>query len=108
MIQWRNFKTDPPYDAQPDMDAGYETDYQWGYFIYRYKNRPYLENDPLRVNKFLSPYPSYFYDGIFSRYESHMRTSPYPSDWIEVLWWCDIEDVRKTLLESFPLKVGGR
>ena len=53
-----------------------------------------------RLRPFVSPYPSEFYDGVFTDYISHMRTSPYPTDRIEVIAWLKLEDFEKVLLDS--------
>ena len=96
MNKWRNFKTDPPYDAYEDEQNGMETDYVRAYFIYRYTGKPHLGKH-IR----LSYEACTFSNNIFEGYESHMKTSPYPEDWIEVLYWIEAQDVKKILLTFF-------
>ena len=91
-LKWLDFKTCPPHDYRTSSTM--EDDPDRGYFTFRYTHRP--------GNK--SIYLSYaacsFIDGIFAEYKSHMKTYPYPEDWIEVLTWCPIKNIHHELLES--------
>ena len=91
MLEWRNFKTDPPYDAKEDEERGYETDRVSAWFTYRYTNRDW--ETPLN----LSYKACEFFDGVFTEYKSHMRDSPYPEDWIEIIAWVGAKEVRDLL-----------
>lgn len=95
-MRWRNFKTDPPYDAYENYEAGMETDFVWAWFVYRYTNRPDLNG-----KTFVSHWACRFSQGVFEQYKSGMKTSPYPEDRIEVLAWIDQADVHKVLQDSF-------
>jgi len=91
MLRWRDFKTDPPYDAKNDEEAGCETDRISAWFTYRHTHRG-------PNSKVLLSYKACeFFDGIFTEYKSHMRDSPYDIDWIEILSWVEAEDVRDLL-----------
>lgn len=103
-MKWRNYKTDPPYDAYDDDHNGYETDYIFAYFVYRYTDRP----DNMNHGPFVSFKACRYSQGIFEGYESHMKTSPYPSDRIEVLAWIEDDTVRDTLLEDFVIGTSTR
>lgn len=94
MIKWRDFKTNPPYDAKADEESGYETDRMHCWFTWRHTHRG--PNRPIN----LSHKASEFYDGIFTEYKSHMRTSPYPEDWIEILNWTTTEEVQELIKET--------
>ncbi len=95
-MDWRNFKTDPPYDAKDDEEAGLETDRIQAWFAYRFTHRPWLTDKDI----FVSFRASEFYDGIFTDYKSHMKTSPYDCDWIEVLYWVEAGTVKDILQKS--------
>ena len=61
-MNWKNFKTDPPYDAYEDDHNGLETDYIYAWFIYRYKYS-------LEGETFLSYQACQFSQGIFNKYK---------------------------------------
>jgi len=92
-IEWKDFATDPPYDSYEDEGAGLETDATWAWFVYRYKHRKHLNG-----KEFLSHAACKFQQGLFVGYESHMKTSPYPEDRIEVIKWASSEDIRNKLI----------
>jgi len=96
VLNWRDFKNNPPYDAEEDILSGYETDYEYCYFLYKYCNRPDLAG-----RLFISFRACKFYDGVFEGYESGMRTSPYPTDKIEVTAWLPRGEVIEFLQETY-------
>lgn len=93
-ITWRDFKLDPPYDAYEDDRNGLETDFVEAWFVYRYTNR---DSPGLHV----SYKACTFSNGVFEPYLSHMRTSPYPEDRIEVIAWCSAGDIREAVLNHY-------
>ncbi len=95
-MEWQDFKTNPPYDAYEDDQAGMEVDYDYAWFIYEHPHREHLKG-----KTFLSFRACKFSQGVFEGYESHMRTSPYPEDWIRVLAWVSAESVRNSLKNSY-------
>lgn len=95
-LPWKSFKKDPPYDAYEDDRNGLETDFVQAWFIYKRLYSPYL-NDRL----FVSYKACRFTNGVFETYESHMKTSPYPIDRIEVLAWVESEFVKELILKDF-------
>ena len=95
-IGWRNFKTDPPYNWTTAVDAHMESDPDVGFILYRYTHRPWLMGDAV----FVSPYPYAFKNGAFEGYRSHMVTSKYEEDWIEVLAWIPLDGITALLLSS--------
>ena len=97
-LGWRDYKSDPPYNWTTVKDAapGLESDPDVGFIVYRYTHRP--AHGPMDV--FVSPYPYPFKDGAFEGYRSHMVTSPYHEDWIEVLAWLSIKDMETYLLST--------
>lgn len=98
-MKWRNFKTDPPYDAYEDDKNGFETDFVTAWFIYRYKHRPWIEkSNENRVSHTACIYSqNIFTDYARSMGGSPAGISPYNIDLIEVLYWVEAEDVRKLL-----------
>lgn len=98
-LKWRDFKTDPPYDYR--SNSSLEDDPDRAYFTFRYVHKPHLSK---KENKFLSYTACQFIDGIFAEYKSHMKTSPYKEDWIEVLTWCPITEIHEALLKSSGAK----
>jgi len=96
-LRWKCFKTEKPYDAYEDIKDGLETDYEFCWFTYRYTDRPGL----VETNNFFLSYKAcMFKNGLFEGYEPGMSTSPYPTDWIEVLTWCSDQEVRDLILEE--------
>jgi hypothetical protein len=99
-INWRDFKTDPPYDPYDpyeDEQNGLETDVVCAWFVFRYTNRPAgMENGPC-----LSDGACYYRNGVFSGYEHHIKTSPFPSDRIEIVAWTETDPVAAMILDTF-------
>ena len=93
-LKWRDFKTNPPYDSKEDEEAGLDTDRVRAWFTWRHTHRG--PGQPVN----LSYKACEFFDGIFTEYSSHMRTSPYPVDWIEILNWVPQEEVQQLIKES--------
>jgi len=96
---WHNFKTDPPYNYQ--TNSGFEDDPDSCWFYYRFKHKPHLTE---KENCWLSFRACTFIDGVFTGYESHMKTSPYPEDHIEILYWCSDEDIKNAIEKNFNKK----
>lgn len=96
---WHDFISDPPYNAEPDIALGYETDHVFAWFIYRYENRN-------KEMLFLSHAPCRYSNGVFEGYESHMKTSPYPEDRIQILYYCLSDDARDIIQQSFEKTIG--
>lgn len=101
-IQWHEFKTDPPYNYKSTTIFEEDPDCCW--FYYRYKNRPHI---PEEKNCFLSFKACLFIDGVFLDYKSHMETSPYPEDHIEILYWCLEKEVINLIKQDFDRKFKG-
>lgn len=100
---WRSFKDNPPYDWRESVDGHIESDPDWGFIAYVYANRyksPFNYPQPHRVWFSSHPYP--FKDGAFTGFRSHMITSPYPEDRIEVIAWLPIQALENYLETTFP------
>jgi len=95
-MEWINFKSNPPYDAFADDQAGLEVDFTYAWFIYRRPNKPRLRNQV-----FLSFRACKFYNGLFEGYESRMGASPYPEDLIEIGAWAEDCDVQKMITTDY-------
>lgn len=94
--KWRSFKDEPPYDWRTELDGHMESDPDAGLIAYVYKNSP----SPQQV--FFSTYVTPFKNGAFDSYRSHMVTSPYPNDRIEVIAWLPRQELEKFLETTFP------
>ena len=97
MEGWLDFKKNPPHSCHdhPTM----ECDPDRGFILYRYTKR----GDDWMVGRnwtFVSTTPYNFDDGAFTGYRSHMVTSPYPEDHIEVLAWLPYDDATTLLMKS--------
>lgn len=99
---WRDFKADPPHNHGNNCG---ECDPEWGFILYRYLDRGSGGNwNERRLKPFISERPTFFQDGIWVGYESHMKTSPYKEDWIEIVAWLPIEDALAFLEKKAPSK----
>jgi hypothetical protein len=99
---WRCFKTNPPYDWTEAVDGNRESDPDVGFILYSYKHDRWGRGLPSPERQFLvgpNPYP--FQDGAFTGYRSHMLTSPYPEDHIEVIAWLPLAEAAKILRKSY-------
>ena len=94
-MNWKNFKTEPPHNYE--SKGPYEDDPQVCWFIYQNTSRP----SSMNKGPFLSHAPCTFIDGVFEGYESHMKTSPYPEDRIEILYWCDADEIKDKIMEDY-------
>lgn len=94
-MQWRDFRTERPYDCFEDEKNNLETDPMEAWFVYRYFARPG------EGRLFVSYRACTFRNGVFEGYESHMKTSPYPEDRIEVVAWIPSREVKQEVMESF-------
>lgn len=94
--KWRSFKSDPPYDWRTAVDGDIEeSDPDCGFIAYFYVEKP--------ERIMFSLYPCNFEDGVFVAFKSHMQTSPYPEDRIEVVAWLSVFDLNHHFRGSFSL-----
>jgi len=93
---WKRFSEEQPYDYRTDSKVEDAPDYCW--FVYRHVTRP-------NGGPYLSHAPCAFVDGVFRGYESAMKTSTYPDDRIEVLYWCKADAVRDRIMQDFNVKM---
>ena len=97
---WHKFATCPQYNYKSTTSKFLEDDADLVYILYRYSNR--IDQDDSENNDiFISLKPTRFVDGYFEDFKSHMITSPYSTDWIDVIAWCYASDVAKALKKSF-------
>lgn len=96
---WHDFKTDPPYDAHDDIQQGLEVDEVRAWFVYIHTHRPANMNS----GPFLSHKACRFCAGIFEGYEAMAKTSPHPTDRIEVLAWVEDTAMRDTILTDYKI-----
>lgn len=99
---WKNFITDPPHEHS--HCAGMECDPDIGFILFRYTQRG-EDWMPGRNWIFVSGTPYPFINGAFGEgehggYRSHMITSPYPEDRIEVIAWLPYDEAKKLFMKS--------
>ena len=90
-VKWHDFKTDSPNDYRTDSRFEDDPDYCWVLYDYIPKHNDF--------GPFLTHKPTAFVDGYFVDLKKNFD-SPYEVDHIEILYWCNNNEVMRELAKS--------